>query len=160
MRLWLTHERQAALYHRKALGISRAGTGVLDLALINFALNIVTLLIFPVFLVTGWIVTRRQYEAQANQYRESIARLTAESAQQDAEHAAEIMRLIAAHKDIYEQQQLAYARMVVAKDDQIDRLQRYMDDWKSTALGSLTGLKDVSRNAVTVAETVVGKLGG
>ena len=140
--------------------MGRAGKGVLDIAVLNLIMNALSLLIPAGLLITGWIVTRKQYYEQSKQYQGEIDRLIAENKRNNQEHDEEMSRIIAANKDMFEQQQLAYARMVVAKDDQIERLQHYMEDWKQTALTSLTGLKDVSRNAVTVAETVVGKLGG
>lgn len=133
---------------------------MLDITVANFTLNIVTLMIFPVFLVTGWIVTRKQYQDQAAQYRAEIDRLLEENARHNREHDEEIARILATNKELFEQQQLAYARMSAAKDDQIDRLQAYMNQWKDVALGTLTGLKAASQNAVTVAEAAVEKLGG
>jgi hypothetical protein len=126
----------------------------------NLALNIFASLFVPVLLVTGWLVTRRHLIDQAVAKDAIIAQLLSELAREQIDHKEEVERLRSNFNAEYTRMDREYARMVVAKDDQIDRLQGYCAEWKNIGLGSLTGLKVTSQNAVAVAEAAVEKLGG
>jgi hypothetical protein len=102
------------------------------------ALSIVT--IFAVLFLVGWIITKRQHDAEIKVYRDAL----------DRAEAARIAE--------YNRMDREYARMVNAKDLAITQAETYAAQWRAHARQAVTGLEVTTQQAAAAVEHVAAKL--